>query len=93
METKTNEKFWNEMQEFITVLFKNFCTCLMLYNIHEVQETNNLLSYANKALNVLSWASWFYSICLDSGWLVEWYAPSMFAFIRNRIRHAYYMVT
>lgn len=54
METKTNEKFWNEIQEIITVLFKNFCTCLMLYNIHEVQETNDLLSYAKKALNVLS---------------------------------------
>lgn len=53
METRTNEKFWNEMQEIITVLFKNSCTCLMLYNIHEVQETNDLLSYENKALNVL----------------------------------------
>ena len=81
------------MQEIIIVLFKNSCTCLTLYNIHEVQETNNLLSYENKALNVLPWASWFYSACLDSGWLVEWYAASMFAFIRNRIRHAYYVVT
>lgn len=53
METKTNKKFCNEMQEIIIVLFKNSCTCLTLYNIHEVQETNNLLSYENKALNIL----------------------------------------
>lgn len=53
MEMKTNEKFWNEMQEIVTVLFKNSCTCLMLSNIHEVQEINDLVLYKNKALKVL----------------------------------------
>lgn len=40
------------MQEIVTVLFKNSCTCLMLSNIHEVQEIN-LVSYENKALKAL----------------------------------------